>query len=113
MGGRTGKQTPEIRQTVSQLGHRRGGSGNVCKLAEIFCLGPGLQTGISPRRTDLGLDRVGYKEFVKHIFEGVEFNPEAKVADDIYWADKRAAEQSPCHASSQHKHAGPQEKSMK
>ena len=31
------------------------------------------------------IDRAGYKEFKKRILEGVELNPEAKVADDIFW----------------------------
>ena len=54
------------------------------------------------------IDRVGYKEFVKHIFEGVEFNPEAKMADDIYWAENEQRGNMHVMPLSQHKHAGPQ-----
>ena len=55
------------------------------------------------------IDRVGYKEFVKHIFEGVEFNPEAKMADDIYWAENEQRGNMHVMPISQHKHAGPAE----
>ena len=55
------------------------------------------------------IDRVGYKEFIKHIFEGVTFNPEAKVADDIYWAENEQRSNIHVMPLSQHKHAGPQE----
>lgn len=56
------------------------------------------------------IDRTGYKEFCKHIFEGVEFNPEAKMADDIYWAENEQRGNMHVMPLSQHKHAGPQEK---
>ena len=56
------------------------------------------------------IDRVGYKEFIKHIFEGVEFNPEAKVADDIYWAENEQRGNMHVMPLSQHKTAGPQNK---
>lgn len=55
------------------------------------------------------IDRVGYKEFVKHIFEGVTFNPEAKMADDIYWAENEQRGNMHVMPLSQHKHAGPAE----
>lgn len=55
------------------------------------------------------IDRVGYKTFVKHIFEGVTFNPEAKMADDIYWAENEQRANIHVMPLSQHKHAGPQE----
>ena len=51
-----------------------------------------------------------YKEFVKHIFEGVEFNPEAKMADDIFWAENEQRGNMHVMPLSEHKHAGPQEK---
>lgn len=54
------------------------------------------------------IDRVGYKGFVKHIFEGVEFNPEAKMADDIYWAENEQRGNMHVMPLSQHEHAGPQ-----
>ena len=53
------------------------------------------------------IDRVGYKAFVKHIFEGVEFNPEAKMADDIYWAENEQRGNMHVMPLSQHKFAGP------
>lgn len=55
------------------------------------------------------IDRAGYKEFAKRIFEGVEFNPEAKVADDIFWAENEQRGNMHVMPLSQHKHAGPQE----
>lgn len=59
------------------------------------------------------IDRVGYKEFVKHIFEGVEFNPEAKMADDIFWAENEQRGNMHVMPLSEHKHAGPQEPAKK
>ena len=53
------------------------------------------------------IDRVGYKAFVKQIFEGVEFNPEAKMADDIYWAENEQRGNMHVMPLSQHKQAGP------
>ena len=53
------------------------------------------------------IDRVGYKEFVKHIFEGVEFNPEAKMADDIFWAENEQRGNMHVMPLSEHKHAAP------
>ena len=55
------------------------------------------------------IDRVGYKAFVKHIFDGVEFNPEAKMADDIYWAENEQRGNMHVMPLSQHKFAGPSE----
>ncbi|MBU9736421.1 sulfite reductase subunit C [Diplocloster agilis] len=55
------------------------------------------------------IDRAGYKTFVKHIFEGVEFNPEAKMADDIYWAENEQRANIHVMPLSKHKTAGPQE----
>ena len=54
------------------------------------------------------IDRAGYKEFKKRILEGVELNPEAKVADDIFWAENEQRGNMHVMPVSQHKTAGPQ-----
>lgn len=53
------------------------------------------------------IDRAGYKTFIEHIFEGVEFNPEAKMADDIYWAENEQRANMHVMPIAKHKHAGP------
>lgn len=53
------------------------------------------------------IDRAGYKEFMKQIFEGVEFNPEAKVAENIFWAENEQRSNMHVKPLSEHEHAGP------
>ena len=95
------------RQAVLKLGNRGCRSWHVRKLAEILA----WALDYKPEYLHGGhlIDRVGYKEFVKHIFEGVEFNPEAKMADDIYWAENEQRGNMHVMPLSQHKHAGPAE----
>ena len=95
------------RQAVLKLGNRGCCFRHVRKLAEVLA----WALDYKPEYLHGGhlIDRVGYKEFVKHIFEGVEFNPEAKMADDIYWAENEQRGNMHVMPISQHKHAGPAE----
>lgn len=54
------------------------------------------------------IDRSGYKKFKEMILDGVELNPEAKVAEDIYWAENEQRANIHVRPVSEHKTAGPQ-----
>ena len=54
------------------------------------------------------IDRSGYKKFKEMILDEVELNPEAKVAEDIYWAENEQRANIHVRPVSEHKTAGPQ-----
>ena len=96
---------PKGRKAVLKLGNRGRGPSNWQKFSAWVL-------DYKPEYLHGGhlIDRAGYKEFAKHIFEGVEFNPEAKVADNIFWAENEQRGNMHVMPLSEHKHAGPQEK---
>ena len=54
------------------------------------------------------IDRAGYVKFKEMILDGVELNPEAKVADEIYWAEAEQRANIHVKPISKHHKAGPQ-----
>ena len=54
------------------------------------------------------IDRAGYMKFKEMILDGVELNPEAKVADELYWTEAEQRANIHVKPISQHHKAGPQ-----
>jgi len=53
------------------------------------------------------IDRAGYHKFKEIILDGVKLNPEAKVADNVFWAETEYRRDIHLIPLSQHKKAGP------
>ena len=85
IGGRTGKQTPRMGQTfinfaseeviLGILGNWQKFSAWVLDYKPVYLHGGHL------------IDRSGYNKFKEIILDGVKLNPEALVADNIFWAE--------------------------
>lgn len=105
LGGRTGKQTP------------RSGKLFLNWVTEDVVLGmfgnwqkfSAWALDYKPEYLHGGhlIDRVGYKAFISQIFDGVELNPEAKVAEDIFWAENEQRANFHVKPMNKHKKAGP------
>jgi len=53
------------------------------------------------------IDRAGYQKFKEIMLDGVKLNPEAKVADNIFWAETEYRRDIHIKPLSEHKIAGP------
>lgn len=105
LGGRTGKQNPRAGKLflnwvtedviLGMFGNWQKFSAWALDYKPVYLHGGHL------------IDMAGYKTFCEHIFEGVEFNPEAKMADDIYWAENEQRANMHVIPLDKHKHAGP------
>jgi anaerobic sulfite reductase subunit C len=105
LGGRTGKQTPRMGQTFLSFVTEEvvlGVIGNWHKFSA-------WALDYKPEYLHGGhlIDRAGYETFKEHILEGVELNPEALVAEHIYWHETEYRSLFNIKPLNKHQMAGP------
>ena len=107
IGGRTGKHTPRLGKTfinfateevvLGVLGNWQKFSAWVLDYKPVYMHGGHL------------IDMAGYEKFKEMILDGVELNPEAKVAQRIMWAESEMRGQINVIPIGEHPVAGPQQ----
>ena len=105
LGGRTGKQTPRMGKTflsfvtedviVAVIGNWKKFSAWALDYKPEYLHGGHL------------IDRAGYEVFREKILEGVQLNPEALVAEHLYWTETEYRGQIHMKPISSHHYAGP------
>lgn len=111
IGGRTGKQTPRMGRTFANW------------LTEdvviaIFRNWPKFSAWVldnQPLYLHGGhlIDTAGYQAFKEHILEGIELNPEATIAERVFWTETEYKAQINLKPYDQHEIAGPRPEGKK